>query len=52
MTISFAGVVAVLFFLFTVFLVILPSLGRRQLATARQNAFRALEKKRGSQAES
>lgn len=48
MTISLAGIVAVLFFLFIVFLVVLPSLGRRQLAAARQNAFRALEKKRGS----
>lgn len=48
MTISLAGIAAVLFFLFIVFLVILPSYGRRQLAAARQNAFRALEKKRGS----
>jgi hypothetical protein len=48
MSISLGGVVAILFFLFVVFLVILPSIGRRQLAAARQNAFRSLKKKRGS----
>ena len=48
MDFSFPGLVFLLFVLFIIFIVVLPALGRRQLAAARQNAFRALEKKRGS----
>ena len=48
MDISLGGIAALLLLLFLIFLVILPGLGRRQLAAARRNAFRALEKKRGS----
>ena len=48
MSVSLGGVVATLFLILLIVMVILPVLGRRQLASSRQNAFRALEKKRGS----
>ena len=48
MDFSLSGVAFLLLVLFIVFVVLLPALGRRQLSAARQGAFRALERKRGS----
>jgi ClpP class serine protease len=45
MSISLTGI---LFFILVVFLIVLPALGRRQLAAARRGTIRALERKNGS----